>query len=267
MKQLTELEAGVQAASDRLADALLAGDDTAATRQTLDDARSALQSHQDAVNAAEQEHLAAEAARADEIAATASARAVAEVQEQIARVELPEGADAPSASVDEVAAAAATVARMEHGLVAGNPDRPRLQQQADALAARIKAKQDEAGVIRSRRAAGDERKADAANLHLLDQDIADLKVLQTAFADKAKAMQPSAAAVQEVAAAKENFIKARNAAILNGLIDRQRVIESLLGAGARAIRAEAMRQGIRNLGSVYLPGEVVRDVAAGRYVS
>ena len=179
MKQLTDFQAAVQVASDRVADALLAGDDTTTARRALDEARAALQAHQDAQRAAESERRAAESEReAAEVAASeadATARALQAVDDTVQRVQMPAGVVLPAPVEHQVVAkAAAEVARLKLEIQRSEPERKKVADEIASFTSRANAKRAEASAIRSRRLIGREEAGDAAALHLLEADANDL---------------------------------------------------------------------------------------------
>jgi hypothetical protein len=264
---LTDLQAAIQRASDDLADVLAAGDDTAGARAALDAARTALQAHQKAQQAAEREHQAAEAAKVDEAAAAAVEQAQEAVITVVERIELPDGVEAPALDADpEVAAAAVAFARVRHELERGLPDRQRLQTKIEDLRGRAAAKRSAAEAIKARRLRGVERAGDAAELHTLSQDADGLDGLLADVQQKLAAMKPDPAALQRAAEAEARLARVQNDAVLRGLVARQRAIEEALVAGARKIRETAFGFGQRNLGSIYVASQGVRDVSTGKWV-
>jgi len=138
---IIELQSAVQAASDRLADALLDGSDTTEARAALDQARDALAKHQDAQQAAEQERQAAESeafeievTEAEAVATRVALKVVTDVVEQ---APLPEGVVVPEpAGYAAVARAAAEMARIQAMLDRGAPLRQKAGDEVAARAAR-----------------------------------------------------------------------------------------------------------------------------------
>ena len=73
----------------------------------------------------------------------------------VARVELPDGVEAPALDTDpEVAAAAVAFARLRHDLERGLPDRQRLETKIEELRGRAAAKRSAADAIKARRLRG-----------------------------------------------------------------------------------------------------------------
>lgn len=264
---LTDLQSAIQHASDHLADVLAEGGDTTGARAALHAARAALSSHQDALQADERERRAAEAAKAVEAAASVAEQAQEAVVAAVARVELPDGVEAPALDTDpEVAAAAVAFARLRHDLERGLPDRQRLETKIEELRGRAAAKRSAADAIKARRLRGVERPGDAAELHTLDQDAVGLDGLLADAQQKLAAMKPDPVAQQRVAEAQARLTRVQNDAVLRGLVARQRVLEEALVAGARKIRESAFGFGQRNLGSIYVASQGVRDVSTGKWV-
>lgn len=264
---LIDLQSAIQLASDHLADVLAEGGDTADARAALDAARAALSNHQDALQAAERERRAAENAKADEAAASAAEQAQEAVTAAVARVELPDGVEAPSLDVDpEVAAAAVAFARVRQELERGLPDRQRLEVKVEELRVRAAAKRSAADAIKARRLRGVERAGDAAELHVLNQDADGLDGLLADAQQKLAAMKPDPTVLHRMADAEARLVRVQNDAVLRGLVARQRAIEEALVAGARKIRETAFGFGQRNLGSVYVASQGVRDVSTGKWV-
>lgn len=262
------LQARVQAASDALADALAAGDDTTAERKELDDARAALQAHQGTVAASERERQAAQAAEADQAAVVAVAKATSAVSAAVERVQLPEGVEAPApAEHPVVAGAAAEVARIELEIQRGESGRQKAKAEVDALVKRADAKRVEAGAIRSRRLAGHQEGDDAARLHLLEADAADLADLAQVARERLHVIeQPLDSLRQRLAEAGKKLAAARVEAELHGQADRLRIIEAALISGWRELRRSAMERGHSNVPSFFIANPDLRRVSYGQDV-
>lgn len=269
MKQLTDLEAAVQVASDRVADALLAGDDTTTARRALNEARAALQAHQDAQRAAESERRAAESEReAAEVAASeadATARALQAVDDTVQRVQMPAGVVLPAPVEHQmVAKAAAEVARLKVEIQRSEPERKKVADEIASFTSRANAKRAEASAIRSRRLIGREEAGDAAALHLLEADANDLAGLAQAAQMRLQALgRPVAGLRQQLAAAEEKLKAAQVEAALHGQADRVRTLEAALIAGVRELRGSVLNAGFSNLPSFFAPTQKLRDVANG----
>lgn len=266
---LTDLQSAVQAASDRLADALLDGSDTSEARAALDKTRDAFTKHQDAQQAAERERHAAEAAQ--EAVETAKAesdavgRALKAVDNTVERVQLTQGLKLPT-SVEHplVAKAAAEVARLKLEIERGEPERKKIADEVAALTSRANAKRVEASAIRARRLAGREEASDAAALHLLEADANDLASLARAAQQRLQALgQPTAAQRQQLAAAEQKLKAAQVEAALHGQADRVRALEAALIAGVRELRSSMLKVGFTNLPSFFSPTEELRKTAYG----
>ena len=266
---LTDLQSAVQAASDRLADALLDGSDTSEARAALDQARDALAKHQDAQQAAENERLAAtsarEAAENAEAESDAVGRALKAVANTTRRVQLPAGIEPPlPAEHPAVVKAAAEVARLRLEIEQGEPERKKIGDEIAALTGRADAKRAEANAIRARRLAGREEAGDAATLHLLEADANDLTSLAQAAQQRLQALgQPTAAQRQQLAAAEQRLKAAQVEAALHGQAERVRVLEAALIAGVRELRGSALKVGFGNLPTFFVPSQKLRDVANG----
>lgn len=265
----TDLQFAVQAASDRLADALLDGADTGEARIALDQARAALAKHQDAQQAAERERHAAEAAQAAAENAIAEAdavgRALKAVSNTVERVQLAEGVEPPApAEHPVVVKAAAEVARLKLEIERGEPERKKIRDEIAALTGRADAKRAEAHAIRARRLGGREEAGDAAELHLLEADANDLASLARAAQQRLQALgQPTAAQRQQLAAAEQKLRAAQVEAALHGQADRVRALEAALIAGVRELRSSALKVGFGNLPTFFVPSQKLRDVANG----
>lgn len=265
----TDLQSAVQAASDRLADALLDGADTGEARIALDQARAALAKHQDAQQAAERERHAAEAAQAAAETAKAESdavgRALKAVSNTVERVQLAEGVEPPApAEHPVVVKAAAEVARLKLEIERGEPERKKIRDEIAALTGRADAKRAEAHAIRARRLGGREEAGDAAALHLLEADANDLASLARAAQQRLQALgQPTAAQRQQLAAAEQKLRAAQVEAALHGQADRVRALEAALVAGVRELRGSMLKVGFTNLPSFFSPTEELRKTAYG----
>jgi hypothetical protein len=265
-----EMQAAVQAASDRLADALLAGGDTGEARAALEQARTALQKHQDAELAARREHEQAEQDRkaADTAAAEAAAvdEAVTAVNSAVAKVQLPEGIEPPAqAEHPLVAAAAADLARIKLEIKSRQPDHQAAAREVASLAARAKDKRAQADAIRSRRQAGQEKAGDGVELHLLESDATDLEAMVQAAEQRSRDLgKPIADLRASLAATEQKLKSAQTEAALHGQADRVRVLEAALIAAVRELRASAFNAaGYSVLPQYFTPTQKLRDVSYG----
>lgn len=264
----TELQARMQDASDRLADALAAGEDTADARQALDETRRALQVHQDGVVAAERDRQAAQTAEADQAAAVAAEQATTTVMVAVERVQLPQGVAAPASTQHQaVAAAAASVAHIRHELQRGEPERAAVRSEIAALTGRADAKRVEAASIKSRRLAGHEDPADAGKLHMLTSDASDLDgLVQVARQRLHVLQQPVAELRKRLADAEKKLAAAQVDAELHGQADRLRVLEAALIAGWCELRRSALDRGRMNIPHFFTAHEDLRKVSYGQGV-
>ncbi|QIL79334.1 hypothetical protein G7047_05000 [Diaphorobacter sp. HDW4A] len=267
--RLSNLQVTVQAASDRLADALLAGADTSKARAALDQARAALQSYHDAEQVAElerwQEHANIQAAENAKAEAESVGKALKAVRNTVERVQVPECIElfAPF-EYPVVAKAAAEVARLKLEIESSEPERRKIADEVDALTGRANAKRVEANAIRSRRLAGHEEASDAATLHLLEADANDLGGLARAAQQHLQVLgQPVMALLQQLAAAEQKMKAAQVEAALHGQADRVRALEAALIDGVRELRGSMLKVGFTNLPNFFLPAQKLRDVANG----
>jgi uncharacterized protein involved in exopolysaccharide biosynthesis len=262
---LIELQAREQAASDRLADALAAGEDTTEARQDLDEIRRARQAHQDGVAAALRDRQSAQVAEADHVANVAAEQATSAVAAAVARVQLPAGVEAPApAQHPLVAEAAAECARLRLEIERGEPERQKVRNEVDALVKRADSKRHEAAAIRSRRLAGHEQPDDAATLTLLTADADDLDGLAAAARQRVHALeQPVAALRQRLVAAEQKLKAAQVEGALHAIADRARLLEQHLVDAVRELRRGVFTVGNKNLPSYYVAGEDLRKVTLG----
>jgi hypothetical protein len=270
---ILELQSAVQAASDRLADALLDGSDTTEARAALDQARDALAKHQDAQQAAEQERQAAESeafeigvTEAEAVATRVALKVVTDVVEQ---APLPEGVVVPEPTgYAAVARAAAEMARIQAVLDRGAPLRQKAGNEVAALRSRVDAKRASVQAIRTRRLAGQEEGGDAAEMALLEADAVDLEaLLEAALARKNATHAPAQALRKQLAEAQEKLVEAQLAAMMHALGDRLRAVEQSLIAGARALRATLDGNGLHGrLAEFWCPTEGLRKIAYGMAV-
>jgi len=262
---LTDRQSAVQQASDHLADVLADGGDTTVARQALQQARDALQAHQTAQATADRERQAAQAAEADQAAATAAAKATDAVTNTVVRVQLPAGIEAPApAQHPLVAEAAGEVARIKAEIERAAPGRQAAADEVAALQKRADVKRHEAAAIRSRRLAGHEAPDDAAKLHLLEADAADLDGLVQVAQQRLHVLdQPVAALRQRLAAAEQKLKAAQVEGALHGQADRLRILEQALIAGYRELRRGVFTVGNRNMPNYFVASEDLRKATLG----
>lgn len=260
----SQLQARVQADSDRLADALAAGEDTTAERQALDKSRAALRAHQQAEQAAAAERSAAAAAASDEVAEVAAEQATAAVNACVARVVLPSRIEPPASTHPAVAAVAAEAARIRHEIERSGPELATVRNEVSALVKRADAKRLAIAAIRSRRLAGHEKDDDAAQINLLTADAADLdNLVQSARQHLAALEQPFAELRKRLADAETKLAAAQVDAELHGQADRVRALEAALVEGVRALRSSLAERKLFNLPTYFTPTQALRDVANG----
>ncbi|PWT90511.1 MAG: hypothetical protein C5B56_05275 [Proteobacteria bacterium] len=263
-----ELLADVQTASDALADALAAGEDTTDARKALDEKRAAVAKHQQAQRAAEGERKAAADAEADAVGAAAAAKATSAVDNTIAKVAMPVGVE-PLAPAQHplVAEAAAECARLRLEIERAGQESRKAADEVAALRKRADVKRHEAATIRSRRLAGHEQPDDAAQLHLLEADATDLDSLVQAAEQRLRGLkQPVVALEQRLADAEKKLATAQADAELHGKADRLRAIEAALIAGWRELRRSALERGHMNVPRYFVACADLRKVSYGQAV-
>jgi hypothetical protein len=265
----TDLQSAVQAASDRLVDALTEGTDTTEARGALNRARAALEKFKEGNEAAERERLAAaaerEAAEVAQAEAAATEQALKVVTDAVERVHLPDDIDPPAPTEHPVVTRAANeVAHLKREIEKGEPERQKIRDEIAALTARANAKRNSADGIRSRRKAGQEKASDAADLHLLEVDAADLEGMVKEAEQRLQALvQPVTALRQRLADSEQRLGKAQIEGGLHGQADRARVLEGALIAAVSELRKSAANAGFMGLTSFFLPSQNLRNVANG----
>ncbi len=268
---LTELSpvAAAQAALDTATRALKAGlrkgEDVTAAREAIDAATTALTAAM-AVRDMEARATKLAAEQAEDAAVDAAVEAAtSEVIEIVQRidaapdlVELPEVYPTPAVAqaAENVVRAAAALERAQAPILEAEADRA-------VLARRLAETEAVEAEIRERRRGGDARATDAAELHLAATDAADLRAMVAEADQRIAALQPSRHLLEQVEHTRAALAVARRQAIVTQQVDRLRLLEAALIAAHRALGTTTAELGMWNLGSVYLPSDEIRRLAAG----
>jgi chromosome segregation ATPase len=136
-----------------------------------------------------------------------------------------------------------------------------------AVRVRLNAKETALAEIRARRASGDEQPGDAASMSALGMDAEDLRRIVSGLQGKVDAVAPVVQAAQQtVLDAQRDLATAKSRAELDAMVERVRAIEGHFVAQVRALRLAAQARGRGNFGSVFLPSEKLRMLAAGGWI-
>lgn len=257
----------LQHAEQTLADALIAGDDTAPARAALEAARAVIDTERDAVDLAAREAASAHDAAARQVEADAVAETHQQVGEALATIESAPGAETLPEPVESPAVASAVlrVEQVRRALQQAQVPHHAAIAERGALRTRLKGKEAELGAIRTRRAAGDEQAGDAATMSALAMDIEDLTRMLVPL-DAAVVSTSPAAQQQALAEAESALTAARRNAEVTGMADRVRLLEAHFIDAVRTLRLEAQKRGQHNLGSIYQPADNLRRLSRGEWI-
>lgn len=211
-----------------LAAALAAGEDTAAIRAEGDRLAAELQAAQDAEVDAERAAQAADAEALDNVRTIIIERTVGalQVSSDVVEFERLIGEPLPAVEVDrELEHAAAQVARAQVALERAEAEHKPHRQQLTQLSERLQAKRRAAEVIKARRAAGDEKPTDSADLAMLAADADALQLMVNDARIKSDASSPTAARAA-LATAEAALLQAENRAAFRVAKTRVEQIET-----------------------------------------
>lgn len=255
----------VQRATAAVDDALMTDGDAFQARLDLRAANEALQQAKARQQAADQA-VAAEARRAEQQAiADLASDTQAAFEKAVSVIEPVDGVefDAPMLP-PAVAAAAADLARAQVALTAAQPALVAANAARAAVADRIAPKAARLTEIAARRADGDERDGDAAEIHLLEQDVAHLNAKLAPLQVPVTEALAIVAQRREAIGLFERALKAaQSKAELDAMVVNVRAIETGLCEAARALRLAAEARGSNNFASTFLPSKTLRDLANG----
>lgn len=226
-----ELTAALAEARAALADALLDGTSTEEPRRRIAEVEAEI-AEIEAEDAAK-----AEAARAEEAAKVESAAVQLAAEQQaavVAAVEVPGleevvGEPLPQPEPDPaVEGAARYVARCRAELARAQAEHKPFADEVEALRARQNEKLAAAEAIRTRRAGGDERTSDAAELALLTADIEALRTMVDQALQRASAADQRAPAREALQSAEAQLASARSKAAFGIALARLRMAEQVM---------------------------------------
>jgi hypothetical protein len=256
-------------AEQALDDALTFGGDTCAARATWAVARDALAAATAAEKQAVDQTAAAKRDAAREEDAGAVQAAKAEFVATVSVIEpAPDADPLPTPAVPGIVLLAAQqLQRAQRALVEAQRPHAAAAKECSAVRARLSSKEGALAEIRARRTGGDEQPSDAAEMAALAMDAEDLRRIVAGLQSKVDAaLSPVQAAQQAVLDAQQAAVAAKACAELDAMVERVRAVETHFVAQVRALRLAAQTRGYSNFGSMFLPSEKLRMLAAGGWI-
>lgn len=262
---IAEVDEAVRLAENDLDAVLAAGGDSSAAWLAVHAAKARLQDAKTRRQEAAAE-TAAQARRAEHQTITDQVDRTHELFEQaVSAIEPVDGVEFDTPALPPaVATAVADLARAQVALTAAQPALSAANAARAAVADRIAPKVSRVAEIAARRADGDERDGDAAEVSLLQQDLARLNgklvPLQAAVTEALAVVAQCRESINRF----ERALKAAEGkAQLSEMANRVRTLEAHFCAQIRALRLAAEARGSNNFASTFLPSKTLRDVANG----
>lgn len=260
----------LQLAEQSLEEALTLGGDTSEARAAVQVARDALA----AVISSEQQAVEQAAAAERDAAAQEAADAVHAAEEEFVAVvsgtidAAPDAEPLTAPAVPGVVLQAVQqLQRSQRALAAAEAPYAAASKEASTVRARLAAKETALIEIRTRRTGGDEQPGDAAAMTALSMDAEDLRRIVAGLQAKVDAVVPVVQLAQQaVRDAQQAVMTAKARAELDSMTARVRAVEQHFVAQVRDLRLAAQARGHSNFGSVFLPSEKLRMVAAGGWI-
>jgi colicin import membrane protein len=259
----------LQLAEQVLEEALTLGGDTSDARAAVQVGHDALAAATAAEQQAADEAAAAERDAAEQDDADAVDAAEEEFTAVVSTVAAAPGAEALPAPVvpGMVLQSLRQVQRAQRALAAAQAPYAAAAKDVAAVRARLNAKETALAEIRARRTGGDEQPGDAAAMAALAMDGEDLRRIAGGLQAKVDAAASAVQAAQQaVREAQQAVVAAKARAELDSMVERVRAVETHFVAQVRALRLAAQARGHGNFGSVYLPSEKLRMLAAGGWI-
>jgi len=265
-----ELTAALAEARAALADALLDGTGTEEPRRRIAEVEDEIAEIEAEAAAKAEAERAEEAAKVEvaavQLAAEQQAAVVAAVEvpglEEVVGEPLPQPEPDPA-----VEGAARYVARCRAELARAQAEYKPFADEVEALRARQNEKLAAAEAIRTRRAAGDERTSDAAELALLTADVEALRTMVDQALQRASAADQRAPAREALQSAEAQLASARNNAALALALSRVKLAEDVFLQAFRALVLAGRACGQSSPWLHYRPSADLKFVATGQIVA
>lgn len=268
--RIAEIQAEIQDARIELQQSLVAGYDTAPIRERINELEAEIEAHR---TAEKQEAAAARAAEQVEVAETAAAVAEQAQAAVETAVEVPGLAELagelePLPQDPQLAYLGRAVATAEAALTKARAAHAPNAEKVRKLSDRIATLQADVRAIQVRRAGGDTRTRDAAELELLQ---ADISLLQ----EMAGAAQVEAAATKSAVDAAENALRSARAelarhqarAAFDASMARLQKAEEVFVAAFRSMAIAGRQIGLGSPWSEYRPSADMKRAVTGQFVA